>query len=101
MPRTTIACRLAATVICAAAALPVSAQDPLRGQALYELNCLTCHYERIHRRDPARSAVRDFTQLRIEVANRARLTTQRFAIEDLDDIAEYLNRTHYKFKTGR
>lgn len=90
--------RPAAFFICATAALPVSAQDPGRGQALYELNCLTCHYERIHKRDPSKSLVRTQAQLRVEVANRAALTKQRLTIEDLDDIAEYLNRTHYRFR---
>ena len=36
-------------------------------------------------------------QLRNEVVNRAALTKQRFTIEDLDDIAAYLNRSHYRF----
>ena len=90
--------RLAAAFVCCMVALPASAQDPGRGQALYELNCLTCHYERIHKRDPAKSAVRNLTQLRVEVANRVALTKQRFTVEDFDDIAEYLNRTHYKFR---
>lgn len=98
MQRTGIACRLAFAFICALACLPASAQDAKRGQALYELNCLTCHYERIHKRDPARSLVRTQAQLRNEVVNRAALTKQRFTIEDLDDIAEYLDLTHYRFQ---
>jgi len=79
------------------AALPAAAQDAGRGRALYELHCLTCHYERIHDRDPKRSVVRSFAELRLEVASRALLTRQRFTPKDLDDIAEYLNVSHYKF----
>jgi len=79
-------------------AAPAWPQDARRGKALYELHCLTCHYERIHDRDPARSLVGSRTQLRAEVARRALLTRQRFTNEDLDDIAEYLNRSHYKLK---
>ena len=67
---------------------PAWAQDAQRGKALYELHCLTCHYERIHKRDPSRSMVRTFTQLRLEVAQRAASTGQRFTLADLDDIAE-------------
>jgi mono/diheme cytochrome c family protein len=78
-------------------AAPALAQDARRGQALYETHCLACHYERIHKRDPARSLVRSFPQLRAEVAQRAALTGRSFTIDDLDDIAEYLNRTHYRF----
>ena len=79
-------------------AAPGWAQDAQRGKALYELHCLTCHYERIHNRDPARSMIRTFTGLRLEVAQRAANTGQRFTLEDLDDIAEYLNRMHYRLE---
>ena len=45
-----------------------------------------------------KSLVRGLAQLRTEVAQRAALTAQRFTVEDLDDIAEYLNRSHYRFE---
>jgi len=75
---------------------PAWSQDALRGKELYELHCLSCHYERIHKRDPSRSLVRSFAQLRLEVAQRAANTGQRFTLADLDDITEYLNRTYYR-----
>jgi mono/diheme cytochrome c family protein len=74
------------------------AQDAQRGKFLYENHCLTCHYERIHKRETSKSLVKSIAQLRVEVADRAALTQQRFTIQDLDDIAEYLNRSHYRFK---
>ena len=74
------------------------AQDAQRGQQLYETRCLSCHYERIHKRDPSRSLVRSLAALRVEVARRAEQMTPRLSIEDLDDIAEYLNRSHYRFE---
>ena len=73
------------------------AQDAERGRQIYETHCLSCHYERIHKRDPSRSLVRSLTGLRVEVARRAEQVTPRLSIEDLDDIAEYLNRSHYRF----
>lgn len=85
-------------LLCAALPAPGRAQDARRGQALYETHCLACHYERIHKRDRAKSLVRSLGQLRAEVAQRAALTGQRFTVEDLDDIAEYLNRSHYRFE---
>ncbi len=78
--------------------MPAWAQDAQRGKLLYETHCLACHYERIHNREPSRSLVRTIAQLRLEVARRAANTGQRFTIEDLDDIAEYLNRTHYRLE---
>jgi len=37
-------------------------------------------------------------ELRSQVAQRAALTGRPFTHEDLDDIAEYLNLSHYRFK---
>ena len=85
-----------ALILFLALAMPARAQDAQRGKALYENHCLICHYERIHKRDPSRSLVKSIIRLRLEVAQRAANTGQRFIIEDLDDIAEYLNRTHYR-----
>ncbi|HEX9181820.1 MAG TPA: cytochrome c [Burkholderiales bacterium] len=90
----------AAAVLLAAFAAPAGAQNAARGKALYETHCLACHYERIHKRDAARSLVRSMAQLRAEVARRIELTGQRFSIEDADDIAEYLNQSHYRFGLG-
>jgi cytochrome c len=78
--------------------LSALAQDAQRGRQLYEIHCLSCHYERIHKRDPSRSLVRSLPGLRVEVARRAEQVTPRLSIEDLDDIAEYLNRSHYRFE---
>ena len=88
--------RAFAVVALAAIAFPSQAQDADRGKLLYETHCLSCHYERIHKRDPARSLVRSIASLKIEVGRRADQTGQRFTIQDLDDIAEYLARSHYK-----
>jgi mono/diheme cytochrome c family protein len=84
------------SLLLAACAFGAQAQDAARGRVLYETHCLGCHYERIHKRDPSRSLVRTLAQLRLEVVRRAEQTGQRFALEDVDDIAEYLNASHYK-----
>jgi mono/diheme cytochrome c family protein len=76
----------------------VAAQDAQRGKALYDIHCVVCHYERIHDRDASRSLIRSLAQLRVEVMQRAALTKQRFTLEDLDDIAAYLNRSHYRLE---
>ena len=82
-----------------AALVPAAqAQDAARGKQLYETHCLACHYERIHKRDPARSLIRTLAMLRVEVVERAAQTRRTFTTEDLDDIAEYLNRSHYRLE---
>ena len=78
--------------------LPAVAQDAAQGRALYETHCVACHYERIHKRDPARSLVKSHAGLRVEVAKRAALTGRAFTARELDDIAEYLDRSHYKLQ---
>lgn len=88
----------AAIAVLAFLALPAWAQDPQRGRELYDTHCLACHYERIHKRDPQRSTIKSLAALRTEVAARAAQTGRPFTIEDLDDIAAYLNRTHYRFE---
>ncbi len=80
------------------AAFPAAAQDAVRGRQLYETHCGGCHYERVHERAHERRLVKSLAELRVEVVRRAQQTRQRFTIEDLDDLAEYLNRSHYKFE---
>jgi len=79
-------------------AAPAWAQDAQRGKLVYETHCLSCHYERIHKRDPSRSLIRSLAQLDLEVAQRAANTGRRFTLEDLNDIAAYLNRSHYRLE---
>jgi len=90
--------RASAALLAAGLALPAAALDARRGEALYELHCTTCHYERIHKRERSRSLIKTLAQLRLEVVRRGEMTGQRFTIEDVDDIAEYLNRSHYHLK---
>lgn len=90
--------RAASALLLTLLAAPAWAQDPQRGKELYETHCLSCHYERIHRRERSRSLVASLVALRIEVARRAEFTRRSFTVEDLDDIAEFLNRSHYRFE---
>jgi mono/diheme cytochrome c family protein len=91
----------AALAILLLAAAPAWPQDAKRGEELYQTHCLSCHYERIHKRDPSRSLIRSPAQLRVQVALRAAQTGRPFTVEDLDDIAEYLNRSHYRLQDAR
>jgi len=83
-------------------ALPLRAQPPGanagRGRELYELHCVGCHYERVHERDRWRSKIRTMEDLRAEVARWAKQTQHPFTEEDLGDVAEYLDRSHYQLK---
>jgi mono/diheme cytochrome c family protein len=81
-----------------AGALPAAAQDAERGRVLYETFCMTCHYERVHERSRERSVVKSSTDLRSQVARWSERTRMRFTPQDVDDVAEYLNRSHYKME---
>ena len=89
--------RVLIALVAGLVATPAFAQAPRRGQQLYENHCLSCHYERIHKRDPSRSRIQSFTALQLEVGRWAEQVKPRLAIADLEEITEYLNRSHYRF----
>jgi mono/diheme cytochrome c family protein len=76
--------------------LAASAQDPARGRVLYETHCGGCHYERIHS-ERLRPAVRDLADLRDMVAQWASQTKRSYTPQEIEDIVEYLNESHYRF----
>jgi len=78
------------------ASLPAAAQDAERGKLVYETQCGGCHYERVHQRDRAKSGVKSLSDLRDQVVLRAGQTGRPFTLEDLEDVAEYLNRSYYR-----
>ena len=70
------------------------AQDVERGRLLYETHCATCHTERLHTRE--NSIIRSYGALRAEVGRRAALTNRNFSPDELEDVIEYLDRSHYR-----
>jgi len=75
------------------------AQGIDRGRLLYETHCATCHTERLHDRE--KSAIRSYADLRGEVGRRAALTNRRFSPDELEDIIEFLDRSHYRLDVPR
>ena len=75
-------------------ALPAAAQDAERGRALYETHCGGCHYERVHER--LKSDIKSLDDLREAVARWAPQTKRDFTPDELSDIIEYLNVSHYR-----
>lgn len=84
-----------AVVFCAQSGI---AQDAARGRELYETHCGDCHYQRVHERDRAKSQVQTRDQLRAQVARWSAQTRRSFSAQDLADMAEYLNRSHYRLE---
>jgi mono/diheme cytochrome c family protein len=75
--------------------LTVSAQDAATGKVLYETHCGGCHYERVHQR--IRSDVRGLGDLRDTVARWAAQTKRTYTMDELENIVQYLNESHYRF----
>jgi mono/diheme cytochrome c family protein len=92
-----VAGRRGVALLAAALALPLgaAAQDTERGKLLYETHCGGCHYERVHER--LRSNVKDMADLRATVWRWSRSGRRSFSVDELDDIAAYLNTSHYRF----
>jgi len=81
------------------AAHAAAAQEPERGRLLYQTHCGTCHYERVHER--IRSDVKDLADLRDTVARWAKQTKHQFTLDEIEEVVQYLNRSHYRFGLGR
>jgi len=81
---------LAVLALCPAA----FAQDPVRGKLLYETHCGGCHYERVHER--LRTKIKDMGDLRDEVSRWAPQTKREFTLDELEDMVQYLNESHYR-----
>jgi hypothetical protein len=75
--------------------LGAMAQDAAEGRQLYETYCGGCHYERVH--DRLRTEVKDLADLRDMVARWAPQTKRRYTPAELENIAQYLNESHYRF----
>lgn len=78
-------------------AAPARAQDEQRGALLYQTYCGDCHYERVHDRPPERSIVKSRASLQAQVERWAPQTRRKFTADEVRDVSEYLDRTHYKF----
>jgi len=77
-----------------ALALPLQAQELQRGRLLYETYCATCHTEKLHERD--KTVVKSMADLRDQVVRWAKQTKRSFTLDELEDIAHYLNQSHYR-----
>jgi cytochrome c5 len=80
--------------LCGAISFASHAQDAERGKLLYETHCGLCHYERVH--DRLRTKILDLADLRDEVARWAPQTKREFTLDELQDIVQYLNESHYR-----
>jgi len=75
------------------------AQGIDRGRLLYDTHCGSCHTERLHDRE--KSVIRSYADLRAEVGRRAAMTNRRFTPDELEDIIEFLDRSHYRLDVPR
>ena len=70
------------------------AADPQQGRVLYDTYCGTCHYEKLH--DRKSTQLKSVADLRVAVSKWSLQVKRSFTPAELDDIAEYLDQSHYK-----
>ena len=88
--------KLIATVLALCAAVPAAlAQQPSRGELLYSNHCIECHTTQMHWRD--RHVARDMPTLQAQVRRWQGQIGLQWTDEDIDAVAQHLNRTIYKF----
>jgi mono/diheme cytochrome c family protein len=87
--------KIAGLLLLLMCAFSAKGEDAQRGQLLYETHCGGCHYERMH--DRMRTKIRDLADLRDEVARWAPQTGRNFSLDEREDLAQYLNESHYRF----
>lgn len=68
--------------------------DAQRGQLLYEAACVECHSTQAHWRD--KRLVRDWPGLVHQVTRWQAIAGQNWRREEVEDVAEYLDRRFYK-----
>lgn len=68
--------------------------DVERGRLLYDNHCIVCHTSKVHRRIPPLPM--DIGQLRLIVSAWAKGQQLRWSDDDISDVVEYLDRTHYR-----
>jgi hypothetical protein len=92
----TLAALTAGMAWCALAAdrLP-GAPGPDRGEALYELRCLSCHATSVHGRE--KRVARDFGEIRTWVERWNATLRLDWSSEEIDDVAIHLNRRYYRY----
>ena len=90
------AAELAAGLALAVAAGGAAAADAAQGRLLYETHCGGCHYEKLHSRKATK--IRTFAELKTEVARWAPQANRNLTPSEIDDIAEYLDQSHYSLK---
>jgi len=66
-----------------------------RGQALYENHCLSCHEATVHTRATRRAT--SVAELQKWVATWSFHASLGWSSEEIDDVADFMNRRYYHF----
>lgn len=87
--------RLALIAVACGGALAAVAADPVRGRALYEARCDSCHAESVHGRSKREAT--GYDSLRGWVRRWSGNLGLRWTAEEIDDVTAWLNGRYYKF----
>lgn len=78
-------------------ASPAMGADAVRGRALYELRCMSCHAESVHGR--TNRVAKDVDAVRAWVMRWNEHLRLRWTEEEIDDVTLYLSTTYYRYST--
>lgn len=81
-----------------AAAFGTAAQTPVpatRGELLYTTHCIACHTTQVHWRD--KRLAKDWAGLQGQVYRWQNNTGLGWTVEDINEVARYLNAQFYRF----
>lgn len=78
------------------ATLAADAPNAERGRLLYENHCMVCHTAKVHGR--IRPLPLDMKELRSIIAFWAKNEKLSWTEQEIDDVAQYLDITHYRFR---
>lgn len=84
-----------ATLLVFGMSAPAQADEPARGQLLYETHCIACHTAQMHWRD--QKTATDWASLRAEVRRWQAAATLGWSDDDITEVARHLNQRYYHF----
>ena len=86
----------ATTIMFSLASGAALAADAAKGKALYEKNCLGCHDDSVYKRADRRIESKEALTKQITGCQHA--ANAKLSKGQINDLAQYLNSTYYKFK---
>ena len=94
MPSNSLITVISVAILAGLSAQPVQAVDLERGRELHQNHCLFCHDTKLYAR--SHTDILSYEELRLQVDFWQSQTVLNWQVEDIEDVAFYLNELFYK-----